>query len=181
MKYIFDFDDVLFFNTAKFKKHMYLCLEQAGVPQNVAEEYYKNTGTKMFSLKELLIHFSVPENLYEKILNESYNSLNKDLLEIIKKLGKENCYIVTFGHGEFQLDKLKRTGLETFFSEIVVVSGSKKEAVEKICLKHKDEKVLFIDDKAKHFENLDLKKCPNLKTILYDEQGLEKLMTEISH
>ena len=34
------------------------------------------------------------------------------------------------------------------------------------------------EDKS-NFENLDFTKYPNLKTILYDEQGLEKIMAEI--
>ena len=97
-------------------------------------------------------------------------------MNIIKKLGKENCYIVTLGNEEFQRDKIKRAGIESLFFKIVVVWGSKKEAVEKICAKHINEKVIFIDDKAKYFEDLDFKKYPNLKTILYNERGFEKVL-----
>ncbi len=180
MKFIFDFDDVLFDNTKKFKEHMYASLEKAGVSRNIAEEYYKTVRGNKFWLKEFLTHFSIKESTYEKILNESKNFTNNELINIVKKLGKENCYIVTHGGEKWQRDKIKITGIESFFSEIIVVQGSKKEAVEKICAKHKEEKVLFIDDKAKHFENLDFKKYPNLKTILYDEQGFERLTKEIT-
>ena len=38
-----------------------------------------------------------------------------------------------------------------------------------------NEEVIFVDDKAKHFEDLDFKKYPNLKTVLYDDKGFEKL------
>jgi len=175
MKFIFDFDDVLFHNTKQFKEHMYTCLEKAGVSRNMAEEYYNKVRDDQFWLKELLTYFSINETLYEKILNESKNFTNKDLLDIIKKLGKKNCYIVTHGNEEFQRDKIKKADINYLFSEIVVVSGSKKEAVEGICTKHKDEQVVFIDDKAKHFKDLNIIKYPNLKTILFDKQGLEKL------
>lgn len=180
MKYIFDFDDVLFNNTKQFKEHMYVCLEEAGVPRVSAEEYYRGVRVGGFWLKEMLAHFSLEEKWYEKILQGSENFLNKELINKIKKLGKKNCYIVTHGGEEWQQDKIKKTGIAPFFSKIIIIQGSKKEAVEKICAKHRDEKIIFIDDKAKHFEDLDFAKYPNLKTILYDEQGFEKLTAEIS-
>lgn len=175
MKFIFDFDDVLFHNTKQFKEHMYVCLKQAGVSREIAEKYYKTVRANKFWLKEMLSHFNIEESMYEKILEESKTFINQELVEIVKKLGKENCYIVTHGNETFQKDKIKHTGLENLFTEIVVVSDSKKEAVEKICAKHLNEKVIFIDDKTKHFETLDFKKYPNLKTILYDKQGFSKL------
>jgi FMN phosphatase YigB (HAD superfamily) len=176
MKFIFDFDDVLFYNTKQFKEHMYACLEKAGVARVSAQEYYKRVRVSGFWLKDMLAHFSINEDWYEKILERSENFLNKDLVNIIKKLGKENCYIVTHGGDEWQRDKIKKVDIPHLFSEIIVIQGSKKEAVEKICAKHINEKVIFVDDKIKHFENLDFKKYPNLQTILYDEQGMEKLI-----
>ncbi|MFA6076719.1 MAG: HAD hydrolase-like protein [Candidatus Paceibacterota bacterium] len=177
MKFIFDFDDVLFHSTPRFKEHLRSSLEKAGISRVAVEEYVENLQGKGFSLKELLNKFSVNLNWYEKILKNSEEFINQDLLKIIKKLGRENCYIVSFGDREFQSDKIKRARIETLFSKITVVSDSKKEAIEKICAKHKDEQVIFVDDKAKHFANLDFKKYPNLKTILFDEQGLEKLLS----
>ena len=176
MKFIFDFDDVLFDTTTQFKEHMYKSLEKAGVPRSVAEEYYNGVQTNKLWLRELLAHFSIKEeSVYEKILDESKNFINKKLLSLIKKLGKANCYIVTYGNNEFQRDKIKRAGIDSFFREVIVVPESKKGAIEKICDLHKNEEVVFIDDKAKYFSNLDFVKYPNLKTILYDEHGLQKL------
>jgi len=179
MKFIFDFDDVLFDNTKQLKEYMYECLDKAGISRDIAEKYYKTVRENRFWLKDFLHHFSLTESMYEKILKKSKNFTNKELLTLVKKLGKENCYIVTHGNEEYQRDKIRITGIEPFFSEIFVISNSKKGAVEKICAKHKNEKVIFVDDKAKHFEDLDFKKYPNLKTILYDEKGLEKVLAEI--
>ncbi|MEK7128547.1 MAG: hypothetical protein AAB933_03220 [Patescibacteria group bacterium] len=177
MRFIFDFDDVLFHNTKKFKEHMYICLEKAGVSRSMAEEYYKKIPKSEFWLKKMLTHFSIKESFYEEILKESKNFLDKELVNIVKKIGKENCFIVSHGYEEWQLDKIKKTGINLLFREVIIVQGSKKEAVEKIAEKYKDEEVVFIDDQAKHFENLDFKKYPNLKTILFDEKGLEKLIS----
>jgi FMN phosphatase YigB (HAD superfamily) len=177
MKFIFDFDNVLFHTTPGFREHVYTSLERVGISYDSSKEYLEKERLNLFSLKKMLIHFSATEDLYEEIMSENTNFVNDELLKVIRKIGKSNCYIVTYGEEEFQLDKIKKAGIDSFFCEIIAVPGSKKEAVEKICIKHNDEKVIFIDDTAKHFEDLDFKKHPNLQTIHYDEQGFDKFIS----
>lgn len=181
MKYIFDFDDVLFFTTRHRKEVVFPALEKAGVPMAKLKEYYKIEREKGFSLKKAIGHFftNPPKNLYEEIMARSGDFVNQDLLEIIRKIGKENCYLITFGESEFQKEKIKRAGVESLFSQIVALLESKKEAIEEITARHRGEEVFFIDDKAYHFQNLDLEKYPNLKTILFDKHGLAKLKAEL--
>jgi FMN phosphatase YigB (HAD superfamily) len=182
MKYIFDFDDVLFQTTRHRLEHMFIVLENAGIPKSEVEEYYKNGKNgevNRFSLKNLLTHFSLSENTYEEIMGNMEDFMNDALIKQIQKLGKKNCYLVTAGHKEFQLDKVTRSGIATFFAEIIVASGTKKEAVEKICADFKDEEVIFIDDKKHFFKDLDFKKHPNLKTILYTGQDLSKILNVV--
>src|SRR3989338_5794924 len=143
MKFICDFNGVLF-NAKEFIKFMYDYLEKTGTPRSITEEYYKKVGGTQFGLKEMLSHFSIDESFYEKILNESLKFNNKELLDVVNKLGKEN----------WQRDKISKTGIGQYFSEIYVVSESKKGAVEALCKKHEKETVVFVDDKAKYFENL---------------------------
>ncbi len=188
MKFIFDFDDVLF-HAKDFKKRMYTCLNNVGVSFNRAEEYYQKVRGGEFSLKnyisELLkiekVDTITIEDVYENIMRECPNFINKELVSIVKELGKTNCYLVTYGEYEFNKAKVERSGLAPLFCEIKIVSGSKKEIIYDICGRNKDEKIIFIDDKIQFFEDLDLKKCPNLKTILYDEQSLEKFKAEITN
>ena len=175
MKFIFDFDDTLFNNTTQFKEHMFICIEETGIARDVAEEYYRKVRWNQFSLKNLLIHFHI-ENIYEKIMSECKNFVNKDLMDIVKKLGKENCCVVSNGEKEFQLDKINRSQIADFFQVIYTVPGSKKEVIEKICLENKNDLVVFVEDKPKFFEDLDMNVCQNLKTILYDAQGLNKVL-----
>ena len=187
MKFIFDFDDVLFYNTALLKKHMYEALENAGVPYEKANKFYKESREKGFSMKKFIYELIEKENiktskrnLYKKIMDASSDFAILETINLVKKLGKKNCYIVTEGDKSYQLDKIKRVGIRKLFSKIIVAHISKKKIVENICAKHKNEKVIFVDDKIKHFEELDMKKCPNLKTILFDENGLKKLKAEIN-
>lgn len=186
MKFIFDFDAVLF-NTKKFIENNYVCLEKVGIPEDIAKKYYKEIRGETFSLKNFISTLlerkkitTKMEGIYEEMMSECKNLANLPLLKVVTKLGKNNCLIVTKGDDDFQRDKIKRSNMALLFCEIHVVPGSKKEIIEDICNKNKDEKVIFIDDKIKFFEDLDFKKYPNLKTILYDEHGLEKLKKEIN-
>lgn len=183
MKYIFDFDDVLFNNTKQFKEHMYMSLETVGISRLLAEKYYKSIRNKGFTVKKFIsflyknlkIKTITQRDLYEKIMGECESFVNKKVVKIVKKLGKENCYIVTHGNKKYQLEKITRTKLEPLFNKIFVVQKSKKQSIESICKKYKNETIFFIDDKQERLQDLDLVKYPNLKTILYTKQDLSIL------
>ncbi len=179
MKYIFDFDNVLLHTNKIRREHMYPTFQNVGVSIKDIDDYYQETRKLHFSVKELIKNFSLKEEVYEEVMRRTAEFSNTELIEIIKKLGKENCFIVTFGDEEFQLDKIKRVNISDLFSEIIVVPEGKKSAIEDICARYLNEEILFLDDKKEHFEDLDFQKYPNLKTILYDENGLEKFKAEI--
>lgn len=184
MKVIFDFDDVLF-NAKGFKEKMFSLLLAKGY-DTVTEHYERvRTTEKPFSLKAFLLdlddHMTFEEHhaLYEEIMGACRNLVNEEVVRIMKTLGKENCYIVTNGDPEFQIDKIRRSIGEDCVRDIVVVSGDKQEAIATICKRHKDEDVLFTDDKLTFLRNLDVESCPNLKTVLFNEYGLHTLLAEI--
>lgn len=188
IKLIFDFDDVLFDNTKQLKERIYSCLEKSGISRHVSEKYYKEVREHEFSLKDFISNLLIkqkikkvsPDKLHEEIMSKCKDFVNQDLLKIIRKIGKQNCFIISKGGKDHQLNKIKKSNLYSLFTEINIVSKSKKEIVERICSENKDSQIIFIDDKAKFFEDLDMKKCKNLKTILFDENGLENLMLEIN-
>lgn len=179
MKFIFDFDDVIFHTTRNRIEHIYSFLEKMDVPYNQITEYYKTARVNCFSLRHMLNHFSVKPELYEKIMEESKKFINHAVFEFIEKISKEDRFIVTYGDIEFNKDKIIYSGAFDLFKEenIFIVQGSKKDIVENICEKYKDEQVVFIDDKEKEFKDLDLVKFPNLKTILYTGQDLNSLIS----
>lgn len=188
IKLICDFDDTLS-NTKKFKENMFLNIEKAGVSHSFAEQSYKEVRdlNTPFSLKVFLSLLfrqkgkeKVIKDLYEQILSSCPDLLNKKLINIVKTIGKTNCYIVTNGDKDFQLDKIERSKANRLFHSITVVPGSKKETIEKICIENSDSRIIFIDDKPKFFNDLDMKKCKNLKTILFDDNGLKNLILEIN-
>jgi FMN phosphatase YigB (HAD superfamily) len=174
-KYIFDFDDVLFFNTEKFKKNMYRFFEEVGVPYDTVKKYYKVEREKGFVLGNLVssvvqgekISSISASELTEKIMGECKNFTNEELISKIKDLGPENCYMVTHGVTEYQLEKINRTGVKPLFCKISIVQDTKKESVEAVCEEFKDHEVIFVDDKEERFADLDFRKYPNLRTVLY--------------
>ena len=71
------------------------------------------------------------------------------------------------------MDKIKRTGIINLFNEVIITFDTKTNAIEKICKNFPNEKIYFIDDKQKHFDELRLENCPNLTPILYTGQNLK--------
>lgn len=186
MKIIVDFDDTLFHNTKMFKEHMFSVIEKAGIARNIAETSYKEVRSNEFSLRNFLTDLFSSNNLerntdliYEEIMEKCPEFLNTDVVEIIKEAGKDNSYIVTNGDYEFQWEKIKRSGVDRLFIGIHVVPKSKKIIVEEICRKNNNHSVIFADNRADFFSDLDTEKYTNLKTILFDENGLEKLRNTI--
>jgi FMN phosphatase YigB (HAD superfamily) len=186
MKLIIDFDDVLF-KVSNVKTALFAALKSHGV--NNPEEYYAEERKmgRPFSLKKFLAHVYQQENIFgisveemhEEIMSVCKDSVNTELVELVRTVGKENCYIVTSGDEEFQKDKIARAGLNDLIREIIVVPGSKKEAVQSLCGQYPNEEVIFIDDKNTFFTDIDMEACRNLKTVLYNENGYENLKAEM--
>src|SRR3989344_1846391 len=153
MKIIFDFDDTLSDNK-NIKDLLYSALHEIGISYQKAEEYYKEERAtdRPFSMKKFLEHTLDLENknlglipkMYEGILSPLPQMVNKDLLEMAKKVGKENCYIVTHGDEEYQEDKIGMSGIKEYFSEIHVVPGTKKEIIADICQRNPSEIIIFV-------------------------------------
>src|SRR3989338_9776315 len=148
MKFIFDFDDVLFYNTRQFKPHMFSYLQKIGIAPDTAREYYAKVRVREFSLKNFISTLAIrekidknPEDAYKEIMSQCRKFVNTELINLIKKSGKENCFLITNGEKEYQGDKIIETGIDFLFSQIIIVPGSKKEAVEKLCSQYKNEKV----------------------------------------
>jgi len=182
MKFIFDFDDTLF-DSKRFKERIYACLEKASISRSTAETHYRavRLTQEPFSLKKFLTDLlpspSEVEVVYLDIMRVCQSFINQELLAVIRRLGRDNCYIVTQGDEEFQNDKIEKSAISMLFAERHIVTGPKRELVSQICARYKDEDVVFVDNKVDALNDIDREKCQNLKTILWDEHGLAKLST----
>jgi|SRR3989344_3380404 len=186
MKYIFDFDGVLF-KSKEFKEHTYKCLEEAGVERGSAEDYYSFVRENEFSLKDFLERLLKSQGLgdkadkvYEEVMRECPNFVNRELFEAVRRIGPDNCYIVTKGNREFQLDKIGRSGFGEIFSlsHIYTTPDKKGKYIKEICDRNQESEFVFIDDNLRVTEEPALKTIPNLTTIHYKSEEFEKLMRE---
>ncbi len=190
MKLILDFDDVLF-KAGDLKEVIFNTLASYGL-ENVREFYdMARKSGEPFSLRRFLYHvcdYKKAEGMhplvdvdmiYEEIMRVCPDLGNQELALLVKSVGKDNCYIVTNGDEEFQRDKIRRAGMDTLVQEVYVVPGGKKEKIAEICKAFPLEEVIFTDDKNKFFIELNLEECRNLKTVIYNENGLENLKAEI--
>jgi hypothetical protein len=189
MKYIFDFDDVVLENTKKFKPYMFGVLtHQLGIPEDESTNYYKEKREREFSLLDFItelckrrgISSDRAEAVYKQILLTCRYYLNGELINLIIKLGTENCYLVTNGDKKFQEDKIEATGIAPLFKRHYVVSGSKKEVIGDICGNNQTEKVIFVEDKEKFLEDIKEKDIPNIVKVHFKEgTGVADLQREI--
>jgi FMN phosphatase YigB (HAD superfamily) len=168
MKYIFDFDDVLFYTTRKRTEFLFPLLVQYGVSKSAAESYYAEARRSGFSMQGLIRHFSLPENFYKEVMSQDSKFVNSDLMKAVENTGKANCYILTFGEEAFQREKIKSAGIEQWFREIITVPvDEKNDVLAQLCARHSGENLVFIDDKEKHLANMNKARCPNLKGVRF--------------
>ncbi|MFA6520292.1 MAG: hypothetical protein WCT44_01640 [Candidatus Paceibacterota bacterium] len=190
-KYIFDFDDTLFKNTELLKPRIFSMISKAtGTSEkDIETRYYTPAIRDHFSLIEFIQEFftqkGIPQDgvdsLFKEIMSESHKFLNVELLEEIKKIPPEDCYIVTTGRQDWNWSKLAYSGILEYFipQNIVVVPGKKSRSIRNICHENKDFTVIFIDDKSRFIEELKQEKVPNLQCLLYKGENLTELVKKI--
>ncbi len=184
MKVVFDFDDVIF-NANAFKELMFFYLGERGI-RNAWKVYEQmRQREKMFSVIKYLDELGIKEDerdeVYEGIMTPCAWLVNKEVIELMEQVGKENIFILSQGEEAFQRDKIDRAvGDKVLGSHIAVVAESKTEELMRICEMYKDEDVLFTDDKLKFLNELPASSMPNLKTVLFDKHGLETLRAEMT-
>lgn len=185
MKVIFDFDDVIF-DAKKFKEVIFSKIESRGI-ENVRGKYdtVRKMGTP-FSLysfiRDVTAETSVSnvDELYENILLEAPRLLNQKVVELMKKLGREQCIILTNGEQEFQEAKILRSGAGELTNQVIIVPGGKGETLRELCTRNQDEEFIFVDDKLEFINEAKGERLDNLRAVLFNESWAGKLIAEIN-
>lgn len=186
MKLVLDFDDV-FFNAKKFKYLFFTELERRGFT-NIEQKYLQDRKeNKVFSLYVFLVRVmaetsvSTVDEVYQEIIMTASQCLNEQIADLVRKVGKENCIILTQGESRFQMDKVKSSGAHDLVSQVVVVDTKKGESLKEICSQYSDEEVIFVDDKLEFVNEAIGIDCKNLITVLYDDSGFINLTKELNN
>lgn len=74
--------------------------------------------------------------------------------EFLRKLRKENAFLLTYGDDEFQMMKVSGSGIEGFFQRVFVTQGDKIEEIAKLRKElgiSADETVVLSDNRCEYF------------------------------
>ena len=185
MKYIFDFDDVIF-DSIRFKQEkLFPALVHKGVTAQQVQEVYKKGFTSPENLfKDVALACGVQLSTQEQgdIVENLFTNLNSflhaDTVELIKQKGKSDCVILSLGDTLFQKRKISETGLDELVSHVKIVQDSKKDWVIDFSNTYTAETVYFIDNTEGHLNHPEFSLLPNLKTVLYvGPESLREVMT----
>ncbi len=173
MKAFIDFDDVLF-NTKEFKKDLMAIFYSQGISRQLVydtmywdEKYNLNKQLK-FLEKEYKIDRQKLKTKLDIFLQDLSKYVFPDVHDFLKTVGRENLFIISYGHSDWQRLKISRAGLNNFFQDIFIGKDKARGILQFLNLDDKNkisEKTYFIDDRVEYIEKVK-KQIPTITTIL---------------
>jgi len=166
MKIFIDFDGVIF-NTKLFKKQLfkifndksqYKKFKKLGIP------YSPLTHLKFLSKKRRVNYKKILATL-NKLIRDSKKYVFSDAKKFLNHFPKSDLYLLSYGDLSFQRQKIKAAGVSKYFRRIVITDKNKAEIIRKLSKKDKfkkGEKMIFIDDKRKHVNEIKAMKDKNI-------------------
>ncbi|MDP2655948.1 MAG: HAD hydrolase-like protein [bacterium] len=193
---IIDFDDTLF-DTQRLKHTRADALFTLGVPADLYWETYNEArrnvdGDYVYSSQrqaQLLSEhgFDIQQILNALETTTSHTSLcsfllpfAESLLQYLQSLGQPIVLLST-GDPDFQTIKIKGSGISQYFERLILVNGSKEEALRTLFEKYDEDSTWFINDKVGETLELQsmfpkmhivLKKSPKILLEEYIQSGL---------
>ncbi len=175
-KIFLDFDDVLF-NTRNFVADYKKIFYSFGVSEELfSKNYYgypvKSNGRLMKYNPEKHLEClekepgvniaGIKKGVYDFVKNTS-QYIFPDAADFLKSFPKKELFLLSYGETKFQKLKIKNSGIEKYFSKIIVGDGLKSEMISS-SVKEKDENYLLEDRVAQITDGE--KRFPFVKTIL---------------
>ena len=163
MKIILDFDDTIF-NTHQLMSDVSAVFERVGFMRKDFFEAYRKCKEKVGDFNpEIIIDLLDEIKPFDKIeakkkinsiLDNSKNFVYPDFFDFAKSFNKKDLTLLSFGEASFQRTKIKNSGVNSFFSRVIVTQKNKIEDLEPLCEKYSEEKIFFIDDKAEQIDEV---------------------------
>jgi FMN phosphatase YigB (HAD superfamily) len=176
LKIFLDFDDVLF-NTKAFKGGLINVFKKNGVSEKDFLKTYKDyptvtrKGLKKYDPfrqirlleKKLGIDGAKTERDMLKFLGGGEKFVFPDVKNFLRRFGKKNLFLVSYGHTGFQDKKIENCSLAEYFQKVVVTDKMKAEVIKRLA--RREEKFFFLDDRADQIEEVK-KNFPQSATFL---------------
>lgn len=191
MKFFLDFDYVVF-NTGNFNSDRIKIFDGHGIKKEVFIQYFEEFKKRRrkgepvtYSQKRHIetlenalsgFDFEKPKNDLAKFMENLEKYVVKEFYDFAKRAGKENLYLISYGDIEFQTEKIKNSGVEKYFNEVIITEGLKSKAlIEKFGNSNAEilmgGNTYFIDDRVGNLEDVK-KEIPAIKTLLmFAEEG----------
>jgi len=172
MKIILDFDDTIF-NTFQVMQEFRKIFNRLGFTDDEFWSAYRQCKKENNDF--------VPDIFLEtigEIRSYDKNKAKEDIQNLIERFSdyifsdffcflsiakKEELILLSYGSSDFQKNKIEKSGIVPYFSEIIITSRDKAEDIEEI-KKRYNEKLVFIEDKAESIDNVK-KRMPEVTTM----------------
>jgi len=158
----FDFDHTLFC-TEKFKPAVSELFKDFGVKNGEWQKDYLLFRKRGFlwspfvQYERMKERFVLPHSIqaftreYDKRFSNLEPYLHDNAQTLIRDLAKKHyVYVVSYGSTAYQRKKIRATGIDKYLSGIVITHSTKTEALVKLMDKHKNERVVFLDNLGEH-------------------------------
>jgi len=152
MKIILDFDDTIF-NTHQLMSDVSAVFERVDFMRKDFFEAYRKCKEKVGDFKpEIIIDLLNEIKPFDKIeakkkinsiLDNSKNFVYPDFFFFFKSFNKKDLILLSFGEAGFQRTKIKNSGVNSFFSRVIVTQKNKTKELKSICEKYPEEKKFY--------------------------------------
>ncbi len=163
MKIVLDFDDTIF-NTHELIQCFFGVFKQVGFSSEEFLNGFEMVRKKRrdFDLPTFvdLLNEKKPfdkkavESQLDTIINKSNVLVYPDFLEFARKFDKDSLMILSFGTTPFQKNKIEKSNILPFFSEVIITDKNKDEEINHIVNKYNREKIFFVEDKATQIDRV---------------------------
>ena len=163
MKIILDFDDTIF-NTHGLMRDVCTVFNSSGFQEEQFWDAYQECKEKAGDFNpEIIIDLLDKIKPFDKIeikqkidliLDNSKDYVYPNFFSFARSFNKKDLILLSFGEINFQGTKIENSGVNPFFSKVLITQKNKIENLKPICEKYLEEKIFFIDDKAKQIDKI---------------------------
>lgn len=179
MNIFFDFDDVLF-HTGRFREDLGRVFEACGAPIDLYEEGYRaahidqgENGGTVYALEKHLSYvrercacFDIPRarQMTLDLAGDTRKYVFSDVYDFLRRLHAAGhaLYVVTLGTVDFQMLKLRHSGLMSFFKEVFIVDSDKYVSIRSVT--NEKDGGWFFEDRSDYLKNAE-DTLPWIKTV----------------